>query len=116
MVKTETSRSTCCPDDLHLIAIQYAKAKNLKVIGIDISESQLQNANDLGADLTFNSMTDPEYVQKLKKTTKGGAHAAIVFSAAQGAYKGAPRVLRYVLLCSWSLRIQSPCGYIIVHS
>lgn len=42
-------------------------------------------------------MTDPDYVQKLKKATKGGAHAAIVFSAAQSAYTGAPKVLRYVL-------------------
>jgi D-arabinose 1-dehydrogenase-like Zn-dependent alcohol dehydrogenase len=78
--------------------IQYAKAKGLRVIAIDISEAQLQNAADLGADLTFNSMTDTKYAPKLKEATKGGAHAAIVFSAAQRAYADAPKVLRYVIL------------------
>ena len=51
---------------------------------------------ELGADLTFNSMADPGYVQKLKEATNGGAHAAIVFSAAQRAYTDAPKILRYV--------------------
>ncbi|RDW76939.1 hypothetical protein BP6252_04992 [Coleophoma cylindrospora] len=76
------------------LGIQYAKAKNLKVIAIDVSEAQLENAKALGADLTYNSMTDPDYVQNLKKATNGGAHAAIIFSAAQAAYINAPKILR----------------------
>ena len=51
---------------------------------------------DLGADLTFNSIADSGYVRKLKEATNGGAHAAIVFSAAQRAYTDAPKILRYV--------------------
>ena len=53
---------------------------------------------DLGADLTFNSIADSGYVRKLKEATNGGAHAAIVFSAAQRAYTDAPKILRYVHL------------------
>lgn len=74
--------------------IQYAKAMGYKVAAVDISDAQLENARSLGADLVCNSMTDPVYVQKIKSATKGGCHAAIIFSAALVAYDNAPKVLR----------------------
>lgn len=75
-------------------AIQYAKAMGYRVIGIDISEAQLQSALELGAEAAFNSMTNPNYDAEIKQLTKGGCHAAAVFSASNKAYEDAPRVLR----------------------
>ena len=76
------------------LGIQYAKAMGLNVIGIDVNDEILQVAKELGADVTFNSVKDPKYVEELKKLTKGGCHAAVVFSAAAAAYEGVPSILR----------------------
>ncbi|KAL9948284.1 hypothetical protein ACHAO5_001966, partial [Verticillium nonalfalfae] len=74
--------------------VQYAKAMGLKVIGLDISDAQLEDAKALGADATYNTKTDIEYEAKIKKLTEGGCHAAAVFSASHVAYGDAPRTLR----------------------
>lgn len=65
----------------------------LRVIGVDISDAQLENAKLLGADLTFNSASQPDYVTDLFHET-GGAHATVVLSASNAAYASAPNVLR----------------------
>lgn len=70
---------------------------HLRVIGIDISDAQLESAKSLGAEHIHNSLTEPDYIEKIKKETNGGAHAAVVFSAAKAAYNNAPKVLRYVI-------------------
>ncbi|KAJ5339169.1 hypothetical protein N7452_005897 [Penicillium brevicompactum] len=75
------------------LAIQYAKALKLRVIGIDISDSQLESAKSLGADLTFNSATNLSYQKEIFAKTSG-AHAAVVLSASNIAYQNAPSVLR----------------------
>lgn len=52
-------------------------------------------AKKVGADAVFNSMTNKNYVEEVKKLAGGkGVHAAAVFSAANAAYAGAPNVLR----------------------
>lgn len=76
------------------IATQYAKAMGFKVVAIDINDSTLEVCKAQGADAVFNSKTDPDYVQKIKDLTKGGVHAAAVFSNAQIAYTNAPNILR----------------------
>ncbi|KAL4897835.1 GroES-like protein [Aspergillus ambiguus] len=76
------------------LAIQYARAMNLRVIAIDISEPQLQSARTLGAQITYNPLADPGYAADLISRTEGGAHAAAVFSASNMAYENAPNVLR----------------------
>jgi alcohol dehydrogenase, propanol-preferring len=63
--------------------IQYAKAMELKVIGIDISDTQLDVAKKAGADYVFNSMTDKDYVKKILEITGGGVDAAVNFTAAK---------------------------------
>ncbi|EDU43330.1 AdhP Zn-dependent alcohol dehydrogenase [Pyrenophora tritici-repentis] len=76
-------------------AIQYAKAMGYKTIGLDISDAQLDMAKKVGADAVFNSMTNKNYVEEVKKLTGGkGCHAAAVYSASYAAYAGAPDVLR----------------------
>lgn len=61
--------------------MQYAKAMGLKVIGLDISDVQLETATASGADHVFNSMTDKEYVRKIIDLTGGGVDAAVNFTA-----------------------------------
>lgn len=76
------------------LATQYAKAMGANVVAIDINDSTLDVAKAQGADVVFNSKTDPDYVAKIKELTKGGVHAAAVFSNAQVAYANAPKILR----------------------
>lgn len=66
----------------------------LRVIGLDISDAQLQSAKQLGADAVFNTATDSDYERKIKHMTNGGCHAAAVYSASNRAYKDAPKTLR----------------------
>ncbi|KAF2638755.1 alcohol dehydrogenase [Massarina eburnea CBS 473.64] len=85
-------------------AIQYAKAASgyfplhimgYKTIGLDINDSQLEQAKKVGADAVFNSLTNKNYIEEVKKLTDGkGCHAAAVYSASNAAYAGAPDVLR----------------------
>jgi len=76
------------------MAIMYCKAMGFKVIGIDINDEILAAAAKIGADLTFNSRTNPSYVEELRKLTGGGADATIVYSASAKAYEGAHTTLR----------------------
>ncbi|KAF2265500.1 alcohol dehydrogenase [Lojkania enalia] len=75
-------------------AIQYAKAMGIKTIGLDINDAQLEAAKNAGADAVFNSMTNKNYTEDIKKLTGKGCHAAAVYSASNAAYAGAPNVLR----------------------
>jgi D-arabinose 1-dehydrogenase-like Zn-dependent alcohol dehydrogenase len=77
-----------------VVAVQYAKAMGFKVIGLDVSNAQLEDVKARGADLIFNTMEDSDFETKLKKATGGGCHAAAVFSAANAAYETGPTVLR----------------------
>lgn len=76
------------------LATQYAKAMGCKVVGIDINDDILANCKSQGADAVFNSRTDKEYVDKIKKLTNGGVQAVAVFSNADAAYAGAPPIIR----------------------
>jgi D-arabinose 1-dehydrogenase-like Zn-dependent alcohol dehydrogenase len=63
--------------------VQYAKAMGLKVIGLDISDIQLETATASGADYVFNTMTDKEYVKKVIELSGGGVDAAVNFTASK---------------------------------
>jgi propanol-preferring alcohol dehydrogenase len=77
-----------------LAGIQYAKALGYKVIGIDVVDTQLEEAAASGADYTFNSMKDKDYVKKIKVITDGGCHAAVNYTASKPAYDATPILLR----------------------
>jgi D-arabinose 1-dehydrogenase-like Zn-dependent alcohol dehydrogenase len=66
----------------------------IKTIGLDINDAQLEAAKKAGADAVFNSMTNKNYVDEIKKLTGKGCHAAAVYSASNAAYASAPNVLR----------------------
>ena len=65
------------------LALQIAKTFGAEVTAIDVSEEKLELARSLGADQTLNATTEdvPKHFRK-----RGGAHAAIVTSAAKAAY------------------------------
>lgn len=75
-------------------AVQYAKAMGFKVIGLDINDETLAETKKVGADLTFNTMTNADYLDEIRKVTGGGVHAAAVYSAAIVAYTNARQTLR----------------------
>jgi len=76
------------------LAIQYAKAMGFKVIGLDINDEILKNAKAVGADHTFNTVTNKNYIEELKAITGGGADATSVFSASHRAYDSAKQILK----------------------
>ncbi|KAK2747914.1 hypothetical protein FQN57_001505 [Myotisia sp. PD_48] len=76
------------------LATQYAKAMGLNVIGMDISDKNLAVTKDQGCDYLFNTRTSKTYAEDIKKLTKGGVHAACVFSNAPAAFACAPSVIR----------------------
>ncbi|KAH6714946.1 alcohol dehydrogenase [Leptodontidium sp. 2 PMI_412] len=76
------------------LAIQYAKAMGVQVVGIDVNDDILANCKAQGADAVFNSMTNKGYVKELLDLTGGGVKAAAVFSNADAAYAGAPQIIK----------------------
>lgn len=65
------------------LAVQIAKCFGAQVIAIDIADEKLEFAKRLGADVTMNAATE-DVVKQLRKL--GGAHVAVVTSAAKAAY------------------------------
>nr|OQO26166.1 hypothetical protein B0A51_03885 [Rachicladosporium sp. CCFEE 5018] len=81
------------------IATQIGKAMGYKVVALDINDATLEVTKKQGADAVFNSRTNKNYVEELKKLTNGGAKAACVFSNADQAYSGAFQILRLGGVC-----------------
>ncbi len=65
------------------IAVQMGRAAGAEVTAIDITEEKLAMAKSLGAVRTLNAATD-EVVKEMRRS--GGAHVALVTSAAKTAY------------------------------
>ena len=65
------------------LAVQIAKCFGAQVIAVDISDDKLEFARRLGADITMNAANE-EVVKQIRKM--GGAHVAVVTSAAKKAY------------------------------
>ena len=76
------------------LATQYARAMGSNVVAIDVNDDTLEVCKQQGANACFNSKTDPDYVTKIQELTKGGVHAAAVYSNASAAYSSAPQILR----------------------
>ncbi|KAL5120946.1 hypothetical protein ACEQ8H_001134 [Pleosporales sp. CAS-2024a] len=76
------------------MGIQYAKAMGYRVIGIDITEAALEEANKCGADYVINSLSDKDYTNTVKEITGGGVHAAVNFTASKKSYDDCPALVR----------------------
>jgi propanol-preferring alcohol dehydrogenase len=73
------------------LAIQIARAMNVQVAAIDVTDEKLEFAKSLGAEWTVNGAT--EQVHKRMRAI-GGAHVALVTSAIPAVYETALRCLR----------------------
>lgn len=68
------------------LAIQFAKAMGLKVVGVDIDDGKLAHAKKLGADVIVNANSvDP--ISAVKEATQGGAHGVLITSPSLPAFK-----------------------------
>jgi propanol-preferring alcohol dehydrogenase len=65
------------------LAVQIAKCFGTQVIAIDLADDKLDFARRLGADITMNAANE-DVVKQIRKL--GGAHVAVVTSAAKAAY------------------------------
>lgn len=73
------------------VALQIARAMNVPVCAVDVSDDKLEFAKSLGAEWTVNASTEPVH-KKIRSL--GGAHVALVASASAAAYETALRCLR----------------------
>lgn len=75
------------------IAVQYAKAMGMKVCALARSQSKLDLAKALGADLCVNA-TDPNAAIEEVQDTIGGVHGALVTAVTTKAFDMTLRLLR----------------------
>jgi propanol-preferring alcohol dehydrogenase len=75
------------------VAIQYARAMGLKVVGVDIAEDKLELARNAGADHAVNAL-DRDAVEKVLSVTGGGAHGVLVTAVSTPAFAQALRMVR----------------------
>ena len=75
------------------VAIQYAKAMGLKVIGVDIAEDKLRLARKSGADHAVNALAK-DAAENVLAVTGGGAHGVLVTAVSTPAFALALRMVR----------------------
>ena len=75
------------------VAIQYAKAMGLKVVGVDIAEDKLELAKETGADHAVNALSK-DAVERVLLASGGGAHGVLVTAVSTPAFGQALRMVR----------------------
>ncbi|MDR3418982.1 MAG: alcohol dehydrogenase AdhP [Nevskia sp.] len=75
------------------VAIQYAKAMGLHVVGLDIAPEKLALAKAAGADLAIDARS-PSAIEDVLKATGGGAHGVLVTAVSPPAFGQALRLVR----------------------
>jgi propanol-preferring alcohol dehydrogenase len=75
------------------LAVEYGKAMGLNVAAVDVADDKLALAKRLGADLTVNSVTEPDPGRVIRKVT-GGCHGVVVTAVSLSAYQQARGMVR----------------------
>ncbi|NKI99330.1 propanol-preferring alcohol dehydrogenase [Novosphingobium sp. SG707] len=75
------------------VAVQYAKAMGLKVVGVDVGQDKLDLALELGADLAVNAL-DPDAAARVVEATGGGVHGVLVTAVSVPAFEQALAMVR----------------------
>jgi len=75
------------------IAIQYAKAMGLKVVGVDIAQDKLELARRTGADHATNALAK-DALDDVLAATGGGTHGVLVTAVSTAAFAQALRMVR----------------------
>lgn len=68
------------------LGVQYAKALGLHVCAVDIDDSKLTHATQLGADTVVNA-THPNAIEQVITATGGGAHGVLITAPSLAAFK-----------------------------
>ncbi|OQV06984.1 Alcohol dehydrogenase GroES-like domain-containing protein [Cladophialophora immunda] len=76
------------------LALQYAKAMGMRVIGIDEGDDKAALCKSLGVDAFFDFTKTKDIPAKVMELTTYGAHAVLCFAASQQAYTSAPDYVR----------------------
>ncbi|UPL01841.1 hypothetical protein LCI18_012775 [Fusarium solani-melongenae] len=76
------------------LAVQYARAMGMRVIGIDTGENKRQLVSKLGAKVFIDFKTIVHITTEIHKLTGNGAHGALVVAASKDAFAAAPTFLR----------------------
>jgi alcohol dehydrogenase, propanol-preferring len=74
------------------LAVQYAKAMELRVAAVDIADDKLELARKLGASLTFNAKA-ADAVKAVQEAT-GGAHGVLITAVSKAAFAQGTGMLR----------------------
>ncbi|WP_055046747.1 alcohol dehydrogenase AdhP [Devosia sp. A16] len=75
------------------IAVQYARAMGLHVVGLDIAPDKLALAKAAGADLAIDARS-PDAIDQVLKATGGGAHGVLVTAVSPPAFGQALQLVR----------------------
>jgi propanol-preferring alcohol dehydrogenase len=75
------------------IAVQYAKAMGMHVVGLDVAEDKLALARRLGADVTVDARS-PDAAAQVRKETGGGTHGVLVTAVSPSAFAQAVHMVR----------------------
>lgn len=76
------------------LAVQYARAMGLHVVGVDVNPDHLALARELGAELTVNPETERDVASAVQRALGGGAHGALVTAVHPTAFEQSVRMLR----------------------
>jgi propanol-preferring alcohol dehydrogenase len=75
------------------VAVQYAKAMGMRVVGLDIAQDKLDLARSLGADAAIDARL-PDAPAHVVELTKGGAHGVLVTAVSPPAFSQALQYVR----------------------
>ncbi|MBV8372582.1 MAG: alcohol dehydrogenase AdhP [Candidatus Eremiobacteraeota bacterium] len=70
------------------VAVQYAKAMGMRVVGLDVAKEKLDLAKSLGADAAIDARS-PDAIAQVVEVTKGGAHGVLVTAVSPPAFSQA---------------------------
>nr|WP_257218505.1 zinc-binding dehydrogenase [Acinetobacter sp. YH12235] len=75
------------------IAVQYAKTMGFNVIAIDVDDSKLELAKNLGADVGINALKS-DVKEEVMKATGEGCHGVLVTAVSPKAFEQAVSIVR----------------------
>ncbi|KAI1625632.1 chaperonin 10-like protein [Exophiala viscosa] len=76
------------------LALRYAKALDLNVIGIDVNDEVLATAKKAGIEHTINSRSTPDVAGEIQKIAGSLADAVVVYTAVKAGFDLAPKLIK----------------------
>lgn len=95
---------------LGTLAIQYAKAMGLRVVGIDTGDAKAELCKELGAEAFIDFMTTEDITKAIVGVTKGGPHAVIHVAVSEKAIEISTD---YVRPCGTIVLVGMPAGAVL---